>query len=99
MITIRVKLAIQPDRIEDFHQAIETDISDAHNFEGCLHYQYYADRNASNSFLLYQEWESRSAFDAFYQSDTFKQIGSVLFPMIEGKPESIYIDGTRFEIG
>jgi quinol monooxygenase YgiN len=45
--------------------------------------------------LLYEEWTSREAADAYLTSDYFAAGGQILFPLLDGSPDSAYYDSTR----
>ena len=47
------------------------------------------------SFLLYEEWADRKAADAYLTSEYFQAAAAVLFPLIDGQPDSAYYESER----
>ena len=52
----------------------------------------YIDPTDANSVLVYEEWRSRADFDAYRNSEFFAESGAVLFPLMEGAPDSAYYE-------
>jgi quinol monooxygenase YgiN len=47
--------------------------------------------------MLYEEWQSKEAFDAYRHSDFFKQNGQIFNPMFSAKPDSAYYQAERIK--
>ena len=92
MVVIRVRMQIHPQHRRDFLQFMDNSITVSTSFDGCLNYHLYQDVHAENIFVLYEEWETRSHFDAYLKSDHMAESRSVLFPMMLGEPDSAYFD-------
>ena len=45
--------------------------------------------------LLYEEWKTREAAEAYLGSDYFRDAGAILFPLMEGRPDSAYYEAER----
>lgn len=92
MIVIRVLMQVKPEHRQDFLSFMDTSITVSNAFDGCLKYQLYQDTHADDTFLLYEEWETRAHFDAYLESDHMAESRTALFPMLAGKPDSAYFD-------
>jgi len=92
MIVIRVLLQVQPANRQAFLDFMHESITISNEFEGCEKYHVYQDVQDENTFLLYEEWTTQAQFDIYRESDHFKHSGDVLFPMMAGKPDSVYFD-------
>ena len=90
MMVIRVLVRVQEGRAEDFlaHMAQET--PRVLEFEGCERYAVFADPSEANRFLLYEEWASAEAFEAYRSSELLAESFRVLGPMMAGPPDSSY---------
>jgi len=63
-------------------------------FSGCASFAYWKSMVNPGEVLLYEEWESADAFKAYRESDYFKELGGKLFPLLAGKPDAAYYEGT-----
>ena len=89
MIIIRVNCTIDPAKRDQFLAAIAQDTPENHAFAGCVAYRWTESITEPNTFLLYEEWATLEAVNAFKNSDYFAQNGKVMFPLISGKPDSV----------
>ncbi len=92
MIVIRVKIAVKPEAKGDFIAAMHESIPISSAFDGCIQFSLYEDTTDENALLLYEEWETQAHFDAYRNSAHFKDSGAVLFPLMDGSPDSAYFD-------
>jgi quinol monooxygenase YgiN len=92
MIVIRVIAQVQAEKRQDFVQFMTNFIGVSSKYEGCIKFNFYDDVNNENTFLLYEEWESLTHFNAYRESEHFKESGTVLFPMMNGTPDSVYYE-------
>ncbi|MBX3081801.1 MAG: antibiotic biosynthesis monooxygenase [Anaerolineae bacterium] len=90
MIVIRVTFKINPTERVNLLPYLQQNSTESRQFAGCLNYGFYQDTGDENTFLLYEEWDTQANFDAFKGSANFKASGDVLFPLMVGKPESVY---------
>ncbi|MFK7802042.1 MAG: putative quinol monooxygenase [Anaerolineae bacterium] len=91
MHIIRVLLTVKPEEKEAFITHLNQEAAAVkQNFSGCEKFGLFIDATDENGFLLYEEWESQQHFNAYRESDLFKQNGAKLFPMMAGKPDSAY---------
>lgn len=60
--------------------------------EGCVAYAFLEDVGDANSVMLYEEWASRDAFDAYKASPAFVAAGAKLRPMLAEPPKSAYYE-------
>ena len=93
MFTVRVAARVRPEGRDRFvaHLQREQDEVPA-RFEGCERFAVYSDPADANSLLVYEEWRSRRDFDAYRTSEYFTQSGAVLFPLMDGAPDSAYYE-------
>ena len=61
-------------------------------FAGCAHFAVFSDPADPDSLLLYEEWTSREAAARYLRSDYFREAGEVLFPLMDGAPDSAYYE-------
>ena len=97
MIVIHVALNIKPENKETLLNFAKYEVAEARKFDGCNTFTVYADTQVDNRYVLYEQWETIEAFEAYKASDLFKKSGEVLFPIIDGKPESSYFDAKEFQ--
>ena len=58
---------------------------------GCRRYALFRDPHEPARFLLYEEWATAAAFDA-YQSHRLRDAFAVLRPMMAGSPDGEYFE-------
>lgn len=97
MIVIRVVVQVQPEKRQDFLAFMSTSIPLSRSFIGCAKFDLYQDIHLEHSFMLYEEWQSLKDFDAYRQSDHFKESGTVLFPLMNGQPDTAYFEAKPLE--
>jgi quinol monooxygenase YgiN len=97
MIVVRVAFKINPAERANVLAYLQKDTEATRKVAGCLHYGFYQDAADENSFLLYEEWDTQADFDAFKQSDSFKESGKMLFPVMVGKPDSVSYASSRLQ--
>ena len=95
VVVIRVVLKVKPDRNEAFVAAMASDAELTRKLDGCERFALYKDIGVPNAYLLYEEWASMKAFDAYRTSKRFQAAGRVLFPMMAGKPDSAYFEAQQ----
>jgi quinol monooxygenase YgiN len=64
-------------------------------FAGCQRFAVYRAPGDPASFLLYEEWADREAVGAYLTSEYFRAAAAVLFPLIDGQPDSAYYESQR----
>ena len=96
MFTVRVSVRVRPG---DRQQFVTQLTKEAHEvpalFAGCERFALYADPSDPDNLLLYEEWVSREAASAYMSSDYFKAGGEILFPLMDGSPDSAYYESVR----
>ena len=90
MMVIRVVVKVKPDQEEAFQNYIQEEALAVRKMAGCDRYAFYADTTEPQTYLLYEEWASAEAFDAYKQSPALKKSFEVLGPMMAGPPDSAY---------
>ena len=92
MIVIRVVVKVKPEEQVNFVNHMKQEMVEVKQFSGCEKFRLYTDVTNENTFLLYEEWQSQTNFDAYKNSDYFKQNGEKLFPMMAEPPDSAYFE-------
>ena len=95
MIIIRVKLDIKAEEIKTLLAYMKTEVQKVNAIDGCEIYAFHQNTNGSNKFLLYEEWRDMDSFDAYKNSDVFKQTMATLSPLMASKPDSAYYDSIK----
>ena len=96
MFTIRVAVQVRPDGREAFVAQLKKEEQEVPSrFAGCQRFAVYRDPGDPGSFLLYEEWSDRTAADAYLNSDYFQAGAAVLFPLMDGQPDSAYYQSER----
>lgn len=90
MMVIRVVLRIQPDQRAAFLAYLAEESPQVRAMDGCSWYELFEDPNDEGRFLLYEEWDSADAFEAYKSTESFSQAFAVLGPMMAGPPSSAY---------
>lgn len=92
MIVIRVLMNVKPQDRAVFASMMHEDIIESRKFEGCVRFDLFSDPADPNAFLLYEEWDSLAAFDAYRHSDYLKERGAQIFPLLSQPPQSAYYE-------
>lgn len=97
MIVIHVQVQVKADQAAEFAAIARRDMLTGTAFAGCHTYQWSENLATPHAYILYEEWETREAFDTFKQSDYFKNMGAVLMPLLDGAPGSQYYDAVLLD--
>jgi quinol monooxygenase YgiN len=96
MFTVRVAVQVRPEGRDAFvAQLKKAEQEVPGRFAGCERFAVYCDPSDPDSFLLYEEWADREAADAYLTSEYFQAGGAVLFPLMDGQPDSAYYESER----
>jgi len=96
MFTVRVAARVRPEGRKAFVAQLKKEEHEVpESFTGCERFSVYSDPAEPTNVLLYEEWQSRDAFDAYRTSDYFEASGAILFPLIDGAPDSAYFEAER----
>ena len=90
MIVIHVQTKVKADKRQEFLAEVKKDLETSRAFKGCVQFGWGEDVTQPNTFTLYEEWESAEAFNAYKDSDYFKQVGNVVMPLFAEEPQSAY---------
>lgn len=96
MIIIRVAMNVQAENKEKFLGLLGQEAKDVRRLEGCVKFNIFEDVGDENALLLYEEWQTLESFNAYRNSQAFKETGQHLFPLIDGKPDSAYYSAEVF---
>ena len=92
MYVIRVRLTVKPSGKELLVSHLQDEARRNRTLDGCEAYTLYKDASDTTSYLLYEEWRDVAAFNAYKNSDTFKQSMEKLLPLMSHPPDSVYYD-------
>lgn len=95
MIVVRVAFQVEEGSLSSFREHAKQEGVAARAQPGCAEYSFFEDVAQPGRVLLYEEWESQAAFDAYKASSAFADNAKVLFPLIVGKPSSAYYQAER----
>lgn len=96
MFTIRVAVHVRPEGRDAFAAQLNKEEQQVPaTFAGCQRFAVYRAPGDPASFLLYEEWADRKAADAYLTSEYFQAAAAVLFPLIDGQPDSAYYESQR----
>ncbi|MCO1336953.1 antibiotic biosynthesis monooxygenase [Microbulbifer sp. OS29] len=93
MIVIRIELAAKAENQAALVGYFKEEAERNKTSQGCIAYQLYQDVSETNGFLLYEEWESMESFAVYKHSEGFRKLMATVFPLLEGKPDSVYYSG------
>jgi quinol monooxygenase YgiN len=92
MFIARVTLTIQDRQRDEFRRFASAEALEARALAGCVEYAFCEDVADPSRVLLYEEWSSRDAFEAYKKSALFEASGARLMPMLAGAPKSSYYE-------
>ncbi len=96
MFTVRVAVRVLPEGRDRFIAQLQKEAMEVPSrFGGCERFAVYVNPSDANSVLVYEEWSDRAAADAYLSSEYFKAGGAVLFPLMDGAPDSAYYMSDR----
>ncbi len=96
MIIIRVQMQVQPEYKSKFLALLGQEAQEVRRLQGCSRFDIFKHSSEENTLLLYEEWQTLGAFDAYRTSEAFRQNGEKLFSMMAGKPDSAYYSAEVF---
>lgn len=92
MFIARVELEIKPSEQDAFRAYASSDALEVRDLPGCVRYRFTEDVSEPSHVLLYEEWSSRAAFEAYKASPLFAAAGAKLRPMLSAPPTSAYYE-------
>ncbi|MEO1060196.1 MAG: putative quinol monooxygenase [Actinomycetota bacterium] len=96
MLTVRVVADLRPEGAETALAQLRRESTEVpERFPGCRRFDVFVDPAEPNRFLLYEEWDDQDAFSAYRESNYFAEAGAILFPLIDGAPDSAYYRSER----
>ena len=96
MSTVRVAVKVLPDGREAFLAQLDKETREVPaRFAGCERFDVFVDPTDARRVFLYEEWRDRDAAQVYMDSEYFTQSGEVLFPLMDGKPDSAYYESER----
>jgi quinol monooxygenase YgiN len=96
MFTVRVAVRVRPEARDQFLGQLKKEEQEVpERFAGCERFAVYSDPSDPDNVLLYEEWADRDAANAYLTSDYFRAGGAILFPLMDGAPDSAYYEAER----
>ena len=96
MFCVRVAVRVKPEARDRFVAQLKTEEREVPDrFAGCERFAVFSDPADPDNVLLYEEWTTRDAAEAYMRSDYFRAAGDVLFPLMDGSPDSAYYEAER----
>ncbi len=96
MFCVRVVVRVKPAGRERFLSQLKTEEREVpERFDGCERFAVFSDPADPDNLLLYEEWSTRAAAERYLNSDYFQEARKVLFPLIDGAPDSAYYQAER----
>ena len=96
MFTVRVAVKVRPDGRDAFLAQLGKETREVPSqFVGCERFELFVDPADPQRVFLYEEWRDRDAAQVYMDSEYFTQSGEVLFPLMDGKPDSAYYESER----
>ena len=96
MVVIRVLLTVKQEHASAFFEYMQRESTEVRKIEGCNRYQVYGVPHTGD-FLLYEEWASKEAFDAYRALPIIQKTREVIGPMLAAPPESAYYETRVFK--
>ncbi len=87
MITRLVKLSIQSERLEEFHELFEINKKSIRNFDGCKHLEVLGGLENEVVFT-FSRWQSENHLNQYRKSELFGRIWPKVKEMMNAKPEA-----------
>ncbi|MEO8876857.1 MAG: putative quinol monooxygenase [Polyangiaceae bacterium] len=92
MFVVRVQLKIRENQRERLRAYVTSETAAARSLPGCEEYAFCEDISDPLRVLLYEEWATRSEFEAYKASAIFAASGAALGPMLAEPPRSAYYE-------
>jgi quinol monooxygenase YgiN len=93
---VRVAVQVKPAGRERFVAQLKREEREVpERFDGCQRFAVYSDPTDPNSLLLYEEWATEEAAERYLSSGYFREAREVLFPLMDGAPDSAYYEAER----
>jgi len=92
MFVVRVELKLKSGHMEKLREHASAEASAAGKLPGCKAYSFSEDVAEPGRVLLYEEWATRDAFEAYKASPLFAAAGTWLMPLLAEPPKSAYYE-------
>jgi heme-degrading monooxygenase HmoA len=74
MIIRIVKMAFDPDKVNDFLEIFNSSKQYIRNFKGCSHLELLNDINSPNIFFTYSYWQNENDLNNYRHSELFEHV-------------------------
>jgi quinol monooxygenase YgiN len=86
MYLIAARLRARPERRDELVELARGMLLPSRNEEGCLRYDFHVDVFDPLSFLFFEEWISRDAIDAHFETPHFREFRKRIEDLVDGEP-------------
>ena len=80
----------QKNKMSDAQRLMDSMVSLGKTEVGMHKYSFYSEQKSLNIFFLYEEWESKSAHDKHFHSESMKKMLPDFFELLDEEPEVTY---------
>lgn len=98
-IVIYVSVNVSPETTEKFVANLTNIVSSARRVEGCLKYQWFINPDDNSNYIIYGEFDTEENFLLYKKSEVVSNIGKLLLPLLNRKPNFKHFRTQTFEQG
>ncbi len=95
MHIVRVLFNVKSESVSQVRAYVREHAAEGASFPGNVTYAFRQDPEEPRRWLLFEEWEDESAFDAYKRSEHFAAASRALGPLMDGPPATAYYRGER----
>ena len=99
MVVMHIEIKAKPERVAFVEIALAEVAADVRQQDGCLEYQWLRKPGSPAEFVVYAEFESRAAFDAYREGRLVRKIELEMLPLIAEPPRYKHLEATVIEQG
>jgi quinol monooxygenase YgiN len=88
MLIVIVDFTVAPKDSPLVHSTLLAEAPVVRTLPGNLGFSIWADPDQPGTWRLMHEWADAAGFDAYRATPAFKDVGAILFPLMQGKPSS-----------
>jgi quinol monooxygenase YgiN len=86
MVLMHIEVAAKPNLVSFLEIALAEVAASVREQEGCLKYQWLRVPGSRNEFVIYAEFESREAFEAYQQERLVRKAELEMLPLLAAPP-------------
>jgi quinol monooxygenase YgiN len=92
MILRVVKMKVEKNKVESFERFMNNLHDEKLRLQGCLHFDYFHEKDNLYAYYSYTIWENEKFFKAYKKSDLFKEVVSTLKALCQVEPQAWTIE-------